>query len=127
MDIPMKILGATLSLMTLSNVAIADVVRCDLNPTGDTGFVTGQLRVYHHEDIVHSAFVEAKTDYGDDLPYVFLCEANCTMSPVGDDYKYSLRFSGDPRQPDQVVLLTESRTDNFSAQDVFAVGKCSDG
>lgn len=104
--------------------AAAAVTECSLAPEEGTSLVSGILRIYAHEGVVHSAFLQTRTGYGDDLPYVFICDGACRMDMAGDDYLYALEVGPSLSGPERVSLVTRARADDFSAVDRFAVGAC---
>ncbi|WP_428514701.1 hypothetical protein [Roseovarius sp.] len=104
--------------------AAAAVTECSLAPADGTSLVSGVLRIYAHDGAVHSAFLETRTEYGDDLPYVFICDGACRMDMAGDDYVYALEVGPSLSGPERVSLVTRARADDFTALDRFAVREC---
>ncbi len=104
--------------------AAAAVTECSLAPADGTSLVSGVLRIYAHDGVVHSAFLETRTEYGDDLPYVFICDGACRMDMTGDDYVYALEVGPSLSGPESVSLVTRARADDFAAVDQFAVREC---
>lgn len=91
---------------------------------GGTSLVSSVLRIYAHDVAVHSAFLETRTGYGDDLPYVFICDGACRMDMAGDDYVYALEVAPGLPEPERVSLVTRARADDFAAVDRFAARAC---
>jgi len=107
-----------LGLLTLCpSLALADVQEIALTRI-DTSFVSATMKTYSLDGQVHSVLIEAKTDYGDDLPYVFIaCEfpkEDCVSHLVGDTYRYLLQAD-----ETQIRLITQSTEDDFETIDVF--------
>lgn len=106
------------ALCAWGTVGHAEVSRANLAPL-QTDFVRGTLHEYHHDGFTHSVFIEAGTDYGDTLPYLFTCPApsvQCVMALEGDDYRYLL-----DRGETTVTIVTQSTTDDFTVINVFEV------
>ncbi|WP_373353183.1 hypothetical protein [Pseudoroseicyclus sp. CXY001] len=106
--------------------AMADVTACTLTPNEKSGLASAELRIFHYEDFVHSIVLEARTEYGDDLPYLFVCETTCAMEMKGDLDRYRLTLEGAPLAPERVVLETEGLQDDFTHSDIFDVEGCRD-
>lgn len=102
------------------SVAIADVEATNLVPLA-TDFVSAEMRTYSHEGQTHSILIEAKTDYGDDLPYLFNCThpaVQCRMEFAQDEYRYLLDI-----RDGVVTIVTQSTTDDFTNTDTFRIAE----
>lgn len=108
--------------ISLASPTLAGVLDCQLEPTEE--MLSPSLSVYFHNGIIHSALLEFTTDYGDVLPYLFACEANCIMDMAGDDFRYILGVEPELRNPKRVSLVTESRNDDFRHDDTLEVKDC---
>lgn len=114
--------SSVLALLAYASPALATVSVCTLQSTEE--HISPSLALYEHEGATHSATLEYTTDYGDTLPYLFVCNVNCVMDMVGDDYRYILGVEPDLRNPELVALVTESKTDDFRNVEAFRVESC---
>jgi len=114
------------SAMPISSAgfAAADVLRCVLNPNVETGYVSASMAVYNFKGVVHSIFVEAQTDYGDHLPYLFSCGVNCVMRLPEDGAEYFLVLEPDAQSPITVTIKTVSNDQSFKSTDIFSASQC---
>ena len=111
-------------MVLLGSPVMAKVTDCKLRPTDK--ILSPSLSIYSHEGFVHSVFLEFKTDYGDTLPYVFVCRVNCSMDMVSDDFRYFLGVDTDLRSPPEtVILITESKVDDFRDTETLSVEECT--
>jgi hypothetical protein len=107
----------------LASSAAAKVTECHLESTEKE--LAPVLRIYEDGGFIHSATLEFTTDYGDTLPYLFLCEVNCVMNFEDDEFTYLL--GGKPRleTPDFVTFVTKSKADDFKSSTEFKVSECN--
>ena len=113
---------AIASLAPTLSSAEGTVHICTMDSTEDRTSV--ELRVYEFEEKAHSAFVQLTTDYGDTLPYAYICDAECLMLSPFDDYKYSLQFAPALEVGSQVTMTTSSVEDAHNFVDTFILGSC---
>lgn len=105
--------------------ATADITTCELTPAEAHDFVSGSLRIYSDEDgFIHSILLEGRTDYEDDIPYLFSCDINCVMDLEGDIYTYRLLVTPGGSRPETVKLKTSARDRDFRSDDTFDVVAC---
>lgn len=73
----------------------------------ESEFVSAEMRTYTHDEFTHSILLEAETDYGDTLPYLFSCAQSaegCEMHLDGEEVMYSLEIE------DGIVTLVTNDT-----------------
>ncbi len=99
------------------------VLECDLAAT-EADILSSSVRFYMWKGKPHSAFLEFAIDSGDTLPFVFLCETTCIMDMNGEDRTYELTATPDMLHPEALAMLTQSKIDEFSTLDRFAVLSC---
>lgn len=109
--------------MLLGSTAFGEVTECSLKETEE--HQTPRFSVYEYDGVIHSVFLEFTTDYGDTLPYLFVCGVNCMMDFVGDDFLYSVSILPNLSTPERIVLLTESRNDDYRNREEFEVLGCN--
>lgn len=134
------------SLLLAAGSVSAEVSICQLQPTEE--HIKPSLSVYSFEGEIHSAFLEFTTDYGDVLPYLFVCHSkecetiaddkdrlacydlkaedtvSCRMILEGDDYSYTLVVEPELRNPETITLLTESISDDYRSVETLMVESC---
>ena len=106
----------------LASPATAEVTTCTLKSTQEE--LAPIFKVYMHNGFIHSAMLEFTTDYGDTLPYLFSCDANCVMDMSGDDYRYILGVEPDISAPETVTVVTEAKSDDFRTITTLNVENC---
>lgn len=102
------------------SVAISEFEATTLVPLA-TDFVSAEMRTYSYEGQAHSILIEAKTDYGDDLPFLFNCThpaVQCRMEFAQDEYRYLLDI-----RDGVVTIVTQSTTDDFTNTDTFRIAE----
>ena len=136
------------SLLLAAGSVSAEVSICQLQPTEE--HIKPSLSMYRFEGEIHSAFLEFTTDYGDVLPYLFICHpgecdtiaedndrlacydlkaedtVSCRMITEGDDYSYTLVVEPELRDPETITLLTESISDDYRSVETLTVESCQD-
>ena len=116
------LIRSILALALSASSAIANVNVCTLHPTEK--HLLPSFAVYEHEGVIHSATLEYMTEYGDSLPYLFVCGTNCVMDMAGDNYRYIISVEPNLRSPELVTLVTESKNDEFRTVETLRVSAC---
>lgn len=122
----MKRTVLSLALIALSVPVSAQVVECRAIPADkDTDLLESTIRIYTFEEETHSIFVEAPTNWGDTLPYLFDCSDTCDMLLVYDEeFEYSIDVTYGTVWPRLAVMETVSTIDDFEIIDTFILKDC---